>query len=44
MATKRVPPTISHNNKEQVNKKAIIWVSTICGVIVVLFALLFIFS
>lgn len=44
MSTKRVPPTISQNKKEQVNKKAIIWTGSISAVIVVLFALLFIFS
>ncbi|MBP2001270.1 hypothetical protein J2Z69_002313 [Paenibacillus shirakamiensis] len=34
MSTKRIPPTM-HQKKEEVNKKLIIWVSTIIGVIVV---------
>jgi uncharacterized membrane protein YvbJ len=44
MSVKRVPPTISQHKKAQVNKKAIIWVSSIFGVLVILFTLLFIFS
>ncbi|MBP1905906.1 hypothetical protein ABE099_04550 [Paenibacillus turicensis] len=44
MSVKRVPPTISQHKKTQVNKKAIIWVSSIFSVLVILFALLLIFS
>lgn len=44
MTVKRVPPTISQHKKTQINKKAIIWASSIFGVVVILFTLLFIFS
>lgn len=40
MSTKRKPPTITHKPQENVNKKAIIWTSSIFVIIVVLVVVL----
>ncbi|WP_203232143.1 hypothetical protein [Paenibacillus pinistramenti] len=41
MSTKRKPPTL-HQKKEEVNKKALIWLGSILGAIVVFFAVILI--
>lgn len=41
---KRKPATIKAKPKEEVNKKALIWISSIVGVVVVAVALLLIFT
>ncbi len=41
---KRKPATIKAKPKEEVNKKALIWLSSIVGVIIITIALLLIFT
>ncbi|MDQ8736764.1 hypothetical protein [Paenibacillus sp. LHD-38] len=41
---KRKPATIKAKPKEEVNKKALIWIGSIVGVIVVAVALLLVFT
>ncbi|WP_206109175.1 hypothetical protein [Paenibacillus sp. HB172176] len=43
-APKRKPATLKTKPKEEVNKKALIWLSSIAGAIVIAVALLLIFS
>ncbi|WP_169082031.1 hypothetical protein [Paenibacillus sp. PL91] len=41
---KRKPATIKAKPKDEVNKKALIWISSIVGVVVVAVALLLVFT
>jgi hypothetical protein len=43
-AAKRKPATMKVKPKEEVNKKALIWIGSIVGVIIITVALLLIFS
>jgi len=42
--TKRKPPVMKTKPKEEVNKKALVWIGSISGVVVVAIALLLIFT
>lgn len=44
MSTKRKPPTIAQKPKEEVNKKALIWVGCIFAALVIVVTLLLVFS
>lgn len=44
MSTKRKPPTIAQKPKEEVNRKALIWVGSIFVALVIVVTLLLVFS